>query len=216
MATKDITQLPAIDSVVAADLLLVRDISTGDDSKATAQQIKDFVGPGFVNPMDGVGQMIKGTTGGAAAKQALGSALQFLRVNSGGTDIEWSSFITVSSWTPTVAGGTTPGTPTYTSQVGSMITVGTFFKILQFYLAWSAVSGGSGDLVISGFGFTLPNTGLFPAGSIGFTDLTSAAGLWGNSNTQQLKVAINSNSPPYTYKSIVAAGSIGGTIIIPT
>jgi len=163
----------------------------------------------FTNPMTNNGDMIYRASG-VPTRLALGTAGQFLRVNSGATAPAWETFYSNGTWTPTVAGGTSPGTPTYDYQNGRYSKIGRDWHC-EGHLRWTAMSGGSGDLVIGGLPGTLSNiggNGIYSSGSIGFTTLGTDLGLWGNDGTTTLKLAIMASSS-YTYRSITSSGIIG-------
>ena len=64
-----------------------------------------------------------------------------------------------STWTPTIGGSGTPGTPTYTNQIGSYTKIGdrVFFDC---YVTWTNITGSpTGGLVLGGLPFTSAATG---------------------------------------------------------
>ena len=72
------------------------------------------------------------------------------------------------TWTPAIEGTTTAGSGTYSNQVGRYTKIGNQVTILA-RLSWSAHTG-TGNMVISGFPFTIANVNnLIPSGAIGYT-----------------------------------------------
>jgi hypothetical protein len=84
---------------------------------------------------------------------------------------------TVTSWTPTIIGGTTNPTVTYVAQIGKYARVGAQFS-WYFYVGWSALSGGSGSVQVGGFPLiqsAVANE--FPGGSVyNFNGVTMGTG----------------------------------------
>ena len=79
------------------------------------------------------------------------------------------------SWTPTISGATTPGTPTYAVQVGRATRVGNFLHF-SGRITVTAAGGATGNVRIS-----LPVThenisGLFSTGAVELTGITPTAG----------------------------------------
>lgn len=109
------------------------------------------------------------TTGAAAGASAIGivttSAQSFagvktfndgIAVSSGGSTL--SSYVAPTSWTPTLRGSGTAGTPTYTTQVGRYQRIG---GVIYFMckVVWTAISGSpTGNLIITGLPVTSVNT----------------------------------------------------------
>ena len=71
------------------------------------------------------------------------------------------------TWTPTLYGGTTPGTPTYTSRSGSYTRIGKLV-LLQFAVQISAKGGMAGAVFVGGLPFS---------GSFGAVNFTNTGGL---------------------------------------
>ena len=72
------------------------------------------------------------------------------------------------TWTPAIEGTTTAGSGTYSNQVGRYTKIGNQVTIWA-RLSWSAHTG-TGNMVISGFPFTIANVNnLIPSGAIGYT-----------------------------------------------
>jgi hypothetical protein len=98
------------------------------------------------------------------------------------------------TWTPTITGSSTNPTVTYGLQRGVYTKVGRVVTVSCF-LSWSAISGGSGDVRISGLPFTIESSiGAGGAGAIseldGFTfaALRTSASMSTPSNTTFLNV----------------------------
>ncbi len=98
------------------------------------------------------------------------------------------------TWTPTITGSTTNPTVTYSLQRTTYTKVGRLVTVTCF-LAWTAISGGSGDAHISGLPFTIEaSPGANGAGAIselnGFTlaSLRTSASMFTSSNTTFLTV----------------------------
>ena len=65
-------------------------------------------GAGMSNPMTTAGDLIVGASGGTAVRLGLGSALQVLRVNTAGTEVEWAAASTGgASFAPVITESTT-------------------------------------------------------------------------------------------------------------
>jgi hypothetical protein len=75
------------------------------------------------------------------------------------------------TWTPTLIGGTTNPTVTYSVQRGKYTKIGRVVTV-ECYLAWSAFTGGSGQLRLDGLPFTVSSA----------TPSTSSAGALMNMN----------------------------------
>ena len=69
---------------------------------------------------------------------------------------------------PVIAGGTTPGTATYTAQRGRFTKIGRLVFV-EIYLTWSAGTG-VGDLKIAGLPFVSSAFGALPSATIGRSD----------------------------------------------
>lgn len=61
------------------------------------------------------------------------------------------------TWTPTLLGSSTAGTPTYASQVGYYTTVGNIV-FCEYSVTLTTLSGGSGNITLGGLPFTVSNT----------------------------------------------------------
>lgn len=93
------------------------------------------------------------------------------------------------TFTPTLIGTTTNPTVTYSIQRGRYTRVGRLVTI-ECYVAWSAFTGGSGNVAVSGFPYTIdPSTGASGGGAVSYFDgftLTAArtsVGILANANT---------------------------------
>ena len=121
------------------------------------------------------------------------------------------------NWTPTLTGSSTNPTVTYSLQRARYTRIGRLVTV-ESYLAWSAFSGGSGDVYISGLPFTIDSsTGAYGAGSISQLDgITYAAartspGLMALAGTTSLRFmcfgsAVASATIPTT--SVAASGNV--------
>ena len=99
------------------------------------------------------------------------------------------------TWTPTLTGSSTNPTVTYGLQRGLYTRIGRLVTV-SVYMTWSAFSGGSGDLYISGLPFTVEGgVGAYGAASIASLDgitygvATTAPGLLVLSGTTSLRLA---------------------------
>jgi hypothetical protein len=115
------------------------------------------------------------------------------------------------TWTPTYLGGTTPGTTTYTVQVGHYTRIG---NICAFSLrvAWTAASG-TGNAQIS-LPFTVRNvtnySAVFAAYTINVTFAASGVQAIANANTAFAVL----NSPTSNAGSSIVQVEAAGTIIL--
>lgn len=119
---------------------------------------------------------------------------------------------TIQTFTPTITGGTTNPTPTYTLQSGNYTKIGrmVFFSIV---VQVSALVGGTGNLLISGLPFTSANiTNQYQAGTVS-TTLMLRATYQVNPNTTIMQVFFNDLSansaqlPATTITSINVTGA---------
>jgi hypothetical protein len=120
------------------------------------------------------------------------------------------------TFTPTLAGSSTNPTVTYSIQRGRYTRVGRLVTI-ECYVAWSAISGGSGNIQIAGFPYTIdPSTGASGGGAVSYFDgftLTAgrtSVGLLANANTKTASPTCMGSgvSTQYVPVSSVAAGLI--------
>ncbi len=137
-----------------------------------------FGGNGYLTVQNNV---IIGTSGRgidfSATSQAGGMTSELL------ADYEEGTF------TPTLGGTTTNPTVTYSIQRGRYTKIGRLVTV-ECYVAWSAFSGGSGNVNVGGLPFTIdPNTGASGGGAVSYFDgftLTASrtsVGLLANANT---------------------------------
>lgn len=125
------------------------------------------------------------------------------------------SYITVGPWTPVLAGTSTAGTATYTTQVGSYSNTGTMI-IGWFNLAWSGTTG-TGNASITGLpvaasssvGITFqPAWTVF---SLPVATITLQASI-SSTTINFSNILLNATSTPLV---IPAAGSLSGSFIYP-
>lgn len=78
----------------------------------------------------------------------------------GGSPGTWGASVPMmqtGTWTPTIFGSGTAGTPTYTTQVGSYCRIGTMV-FFSGQLVWSALGGAVGEMRIGGLPFTVKSS----------------------------------------------------------
>ncbi len=152
-------------------------------------------GAPLTNPMTTRGDMIRATTGGTPQRFAAVTNNRVVRGD--GTDvvlgqIDSTDFFAAGAagttsargvvrhaegvWTPTIAGdGGAFGSVTYAGQSGWYERIGANGLFLNFRVAWSAASGGTGNIRITGVPFTLD--GAYPGnGYLAFSNLDISAG----------------------------------------
>lgn len=136
--------------------------------------------------------------------------------NAAGMTSELFNWYEEGTFTPTLIGTTTNPTVTYSIQRGRYTRIGRLVTI-ECYVAWSAISGGSGNIAIGGFPFTIdPNTGASGGGSVSYFDgftLTASrtsVGILANANTTYASPTCFGSgvSTQYIPVSSVAAGLI--------
>jgi hypothetical protein len=170
---------------LGADLssyLLKSDSVTGYTTRAWLYKVVDSLGGGFANPMTTLGDIIIGGASGAATRLGIGTNGQLLRVNAGGTAVEYF-------------------TPTYLSSVPTLQQVLDAGSTLT---SSETINVGANTLNLIGSGFAYNFTGGAVAGQI--TGTTNAA-LLDVSNS-----ATNSVSRPIalrTYTSGTVAANYG-------
>lgn len=120
------------------------------------------------------------------------------------------------TFTPTLTGSSTNPTVTYSIQRGRYTRVGRLVTI-ECYVAWSAITGGSGNIQVAGFPYTIDsNTGASGGGAISYLDgftFTAgrpAPGLLANANTTTASVMCMGSgvSTQFIPVASVAAGVI--------
>jgi hypothetical protein len=84
---------------------------------------------------------------------ANGTGITFPATQNASTDANTLDDYEEGTWTPSIGGGTTNPTVTYTTQYGRYVKVGRSI-VYAFDIRYSAISGGSGDIIIRGFPFT--------------------------------------------------------------
>jgi hypothetical protein len=82
------------------------------------------------------------------------SGVQFPATQSASADANTLDDYEEGTWTPTVAGGSTAGTYTYSTRAGSYIKIGRIVVASFTLTAITASSAGTGGLTITGFPFT--------------------------------------------------------------
>jgi len=143
---------------------------------------------GTVTNLTGTGSInINGTVGATTANTGAFTTIT-------ATSIKFGSGAVLSSYeegtfTPTLIGDVTNPTVTYSLQRGVYTKVGRVVTV-SCYLAWSAISGGSGNIAFGGLPYTIEGAvGASCAGSIAFFDgftlsaARTSVGLLGASNT---------------------------------
>jgi len=150
---------------------------------------------------------------GAFSQIAMGSAGQFLRVNSGGTAPAWENFYEEGSLTPTMFRSVTPGTPTYTAnRHGYYVKIGSLV-MGEIYVETSALSGGSGTMCFGGLPYAA-RASVYGSASIGFCSYSYTAGktpvLWIPPGAQYIQFAeLDSGGGGYNEVVLDQSGAIG-------
>jgi hypothetical protein len=113
--------------------------------------------------------------GGSASASGVGVTFPATQVAS--SDANTLDDYEEGTFTPTVRGGGTPGTTTYTTQIGRYTKVGRLVTV-SVSLAWTNVVGGTGGLQFGGLPFTSANTtGSYDGISIAYvSNIASTAG----------------------------------------
>ncbi|HEY3527460.1 MAG TPA: hypothetical protein VGK47_14790 [Nitrososphaeraceae archaeon] len=123
----------------------------------------------------------------------------------------------IGTWTPTITGSTGNPTPTYVTQEGNYVKIGRMVFI-QFRIEVSALTGGTGNIQVSGLPFTVANfTGSQPFA--GFTTISgnrSISIFQANTNTTLATVQIdggigNLALPQTTLTFLIGSGSYMAT-----
>jgi hypothetical protein len=97
---------------------------------------------------------------GGATASASGSGVSFPATQSASSDANTLDDYEEGSWTPTIFGGTTAGTGTYSIQTGFYTKIGRQVTVTAF-IAWSAHTG-SGSMQVGGFPFSVMSSGQSP------------------------------------------------------
>ncbi len=107
------------------------------------------------------------------------------------------------TWTPTIAGSSTAGTPTYTVQNGLYIRIGSMVTV-WFDVAYSAISGSpAGDLTLGGLPFTSSSSTNYFASGCG---VTTGGATWPASHTMFIW-QIGTSATTAVAASLESAGS---------
>jgi len=121
-----------------------------------------------------------------------------------------------SQWTPTIAGSTSTGTITYSTQYGFSIRKG-IYTTVHFQVSWTAIGGSTGNLILqlpykvalsSGTPFVgscFTNTLTFPAGC-------TAVSIYANPNSTNAFFRAYGSGITSSNISIQNSGSFAGTI----
>lgn len=121
-----------------------------------------------------------------------------------------TSFYEAGTWTPTIRGSGTAGTPTYVSRVGRFTRIGRIY-IIEMNVNLTSLSGSTGDLTVSGLPVNIANAGIFPSGVISFSTIGSNIVCWGNDNTDQIRFStVAASSYTAAASSTVASGAVIG------
>jgi hypothetical protein len=120
-------------------------------------------------------------------------------------------------WTPTIIGSTTPGTQTYTTQVGTLTRIGRMV-IAAGRVTLSGLSGPAGNVLIGGLpfpgastGFRTPVTVLNVSNLTGYTVATLGNSFVGASTT--ISLADSSAGSPVPVSALTATTSIDFQLI---
>lgn len=142
------------------------------------------------------------TTSGSGSTLTLGGTLGVANGGTGATSLTGllfgngtSAFSTIpytsaASWTPTLYGGTTAGTTTYTTQTGSYTEIGALVILIGTITITAAT--GTGDIVIGGFPFSFADP--YYIGPIRIATIT-----WPSSRTYTYIEGIQSTSTAKIY-----------------
>jgi hypothetical protein len=113
------------------------------------------------------------------------------------------------TWTPTVAGATTAGTGTYTTQVGSYTKIGNRICV-QGRVTWTALTGSAGTLRIGGLPFTSSSVAnSFHPVSLRVADLTQPA-------DSTLQCYVLTNSTQFSIDTIASGGGAPAGLTVDT
>lgn len=164
------------------------------------------------------GEVVIGSTAGSPAAANLISTDSSITITNGSNSIDIEVVNNSTQvFTPSIAGGTTPGTITYSVQGGRALRFGRIF-VQSFTVSWTTIGGAAGDLIISGFPFTFGG-GLTrgPFGSVWVEALTFPAGttyanLRGIDATTTCVVSCYGSAITPLTLQIAANGTLHGTI----
>jgi hypothetical protein len=186
---------------------------TGHTLQARAGSSYDWslINPGNANYIARVptGTLNLELAGGNLVIGTAGKGIDFTQdPNPAGMTSELLSDYEEGTWTPVVVGNSTPGTGTYTTQVGRYTKIGNrvFFNL---NLGWSAHTG-SGDMSISGLPFTSNST----------SDNASSLSAWVSNLTLSalniLTPIVNTNSTSVSFFQTPAGGGAVGLVTLDT
>lgn len=171
MADSKISALPVASSTDGTETSPI--VQSGSTKQLAISKIKDYI-LGLSNSFTGdqtlaTGNLVIGTSGKGIDFSA--------DSNAGGMTSELLDDYEEGTFTPTLAGSTTNPTVTYGVQRGRYTRVGRLVTI-ECYVSWSAISGGSGNIQVAGFPYTIDSsTGANGGGAISYLDgFTFAAG----------------------------------------
>ena len=111
------------------------------------------------------------------------------------------------TFTPVLNRDSTSPTVTYTTQLGSYVKVGNLVTV-NIYLAWSAISGGSGNYTITGLPYTCANSNAYLA--------SSAIGFWAGITLRTLDTQLGAYSAPNTTIMYLSSNPSSNTIVTVT
>jgi len=111
------------------------------------------------------------------------------------------------TFTPILNRDSTSPTVTYTTQLGSYVKVGNLVTV-NIYLAWSAISGGSGNYTITGLPYTCANSNAYLA--------SSAIGFWAGITLRTLDTQLGAYSAPNTTIMYLSSNPSSNTIVTVT
>ena len=158
---------------------------------------------------------------GNATPSASGAGITFPATASASSDANTLDDYEEGTWTPTLIGTTTNPTVTYNLQRGLYTKVGRTVTI-SVYMAWSAISGGSGNIAVGNFPFTIESTpGTYGGGAVAyfdgftFTAGRTSVGLWPQSGlTYATPTCFGSavTTQLITVASVAASGTISLTL----
>lgn len=208
---------------ITTDRLLGRDTaSSGNTEEISLGASLEFSGSGSIQRAALTGDVTAAANGNATtiandavtnAKLANMAASTFKgRVTASTGDPEdmtvaqaHSLLVATGTWTPTIAGSTTAGTHTYTTQVGTYVKIGTLV-LVQFNLKINAKDGAmAGNVRIAGYPFTSKNTtNAHHAVNIGY---------WGSLATSIVRVH-GLLSPNNTVSTLYLATAAAATVTI--
>ena len=175
----------------------------GDNSGALALQTNNGTTAVTINTSQGV-QFLNSISVGNATPTTSGAGITFPATQSASSDANTLDDYEEGSWTPALK---TPGTATYTQQVGRYIKIGKFVFV-KAHLQITTIGTGNGAEV-SGLPY-LPAGYLFPI----------TFGYWGTIASSQIYVSgyINPSADTITFTSAASAGTTinNGVVLLTT